>query len=67
MSTSSSKPPVARAPARRKAQAPQPSQGVSPVVPPVVPLTPVARKIGETPGNLQARAEAFKRRHGSSK
>ena len=63
MSTSSTKPPVARPPARRKAQARQPS----PVVPPVVPLTPVARKIGETPGNLQARAEAFKRRHGGSK
>lgn len=31
-----------------------------------VPLTPVTRKIGETPGNLQARAEAFKRRRGKT-
>jgi hypothetical protein len=32
-----------------------------------VPLTPVTRKIGEAPGNLQARAEAFRRRRGKTR
>lgn len=31
-----------------------------------VPLTPVSRKIGETPGNLGGRSEAFKRRRGKT-
>lgn len=32
-----------------------------------VPLKPVTPKIGETPGNLQKRAESFTRRRGKSK
>ena len=63
MTTTPTKPPAAGAPAQRKAQ----HRKQNPGTPAVGLLTPVARKIGETPGNLQARAAAFKRRHGPGK
>jgi len=53
MTTSRKKPP--------SKVAPEPAGRQDPV-----PLSPVTPKIGETAGNLQARAEAFKRRRGKT-
>ena len=53
MTTSRKKPP--------SKVAPEPAGRQDPV-----PLSPVTPKIGETAGNLQGRADAFKRRHGKT-
>jgi hypothetical protein len=45
----------------RSKKAPTPDDGDS-----TVPLAPVTPKIGEAPGNLKARSEAFKRRRGKT-
>lgn len=60
MSPPRAKSPPSRAPAPAKAPDTE-------AVPAAVPLTPVGRRIGEGAGNLQARGEAFRRRHGTAK
>jgi hypothetical protein len=53
-----------------KVPPPAPGSGTSTTgskAPAHAPLVPVSKRIGEGSGNLQARGEAFKRRHRSSK
>lgn len=55
-------------PARKREVPAKPAPAVatpgSAVPPPLTPMKPVSDKIGEGPGNLKAREQAYKRRSG---
>ena len=55
--------PTKRSAKRALPRAAKPAEPAEPVVVVAVPFGAVDRKIGEGAGNLQARGEAFKRRH----
>ena len=63
MTTAPTKRTAKRALPRRAAKLAEPAEPAEPVVAVAVPFGAVDRKIGEGAGNLQARSEAYKRRH----
>ena len=57
---------------KRSTRKPNPPPAPTPAVtrrgappPPLTPMKPVSEKIGEGPGNLKAREQAYKRRSGA--
>jgi hypothetical protein len=56
-----------KAPKKKASRSRTPAATPAPPALAPVPLTPVTRKIGEGPGNLKGRADAFTSRRGKTK